>query len=491
MSDNPSGITRRDFIKTTAGGAAGLAFLGAATASGATFSNYLPNGGSRMNVVVVILDSLRRDHVGVYGNQWIKTPNLDALAKDSLRFTQPYPESIPTIPARRAIYTGKRTWPFRGWEPPYGGAHPAGWTWIPEGQTSLTETLADNGYTTALVTDTYHQFEPSMNFHTGFSAFDFIRGQELDRLAPVSAVADREVDRHTVPGNDETAREKVRQHLANNTGREREEDWLAPRLFRRAVDCLEEAGKSEGPFFLIVDSFSPHEPWDPPEPYRSMYGEPRGEREPTVPNYGESDYLEESGLERMRELYAGSVTMTDHWLGMLVDRLDGLGLLDETLLAVVSDGGVALGEHGYTGRVPEALWPELTGSVMYLRHPEGKGAGGTSGYRASLQDLVPTVLGVAGAGQETGGQDLGVVLDGGEPEPARPRATLGFGNYSWTEDGDYALSVRNDGEEPRLYDLRKDPEMNENLASQSPEVVQRMYRDYIVADAGGEPPPVY
>lgn len=73
-----------------------------------------------MNIAVVILDSLRRDHVGVYGNDWVRTPNLDALAKDSLRFTQPYPESIPTLCARRAIYTGTRTWPFRGWELPRG-----------------------------------------------------------------------------------------------------------------------------------------------------------------------------------------------------------------------------------------------------------------------------------------------------------------------------------------------------------------------------------
>ena len=68
-----------------------------------------------MNVVVVIIDTLRKDQVGAYGNNWIKTPNLDALSKESLRFTQAYPESIPSIPARRAIHTGLRTWPFRGW----------------------------------------------------------------------------------------------------------------------------------------------------------------------------------------------------------------------------------------------------------------------------------------------------------------------------------------------------------------------------------------
>jgi len=66
-----------------------------------------------VNVILVILDSLRKDHIGVYGNDRIQTPNLDALAKESLRFTRPYPESLPTLCARRAIHTGMRTWPFR------------------------------------------------------------------------------------------------------------------------------------------------------------------------------------------------------------------------------------------------------------------------------------------------------------------------------------------------------------------------------------------
>jgi hypothetical protein len=121
-------VTRRQFLKIAAAGTAGVAALGTSAVLGSRYEEYLPKGGSKVNVVVVIVDSLRRDHVGAYGNGWIKTPNLDALAKESLLFTRPYPESIPTIPARRAIHTGVRTWPFRDWHPvsddgfkPYGG----------------------------------------------------------------------------------------------------------------------------------------------------------------------------------------------------------------------------------------------------------------------------------------------------------------------------------------------------------------------------------
>ena len=176
-----STVTRREFLKIAGAGTAGAVLFGTSAAVGSRYESYLPKGGPKMNVVVVNLDSLRRDHVGVYGNDWIKTPNLDALAKESLRFTRPYPESIPTICARRSIYTGIRTWPFRNWMPQKGETFfPAGWQRMPEVQVSLTEILAENGYDTALITDTYHQFKPSMNFHRGYNIFNFIRGQERE-----------------------------------------------------------------------------------------------------------------------------------------------------------------------------------------------------------------------------------------------------------------------------------------------------------------------
>jgi arylsulfatase A-like enzyme len=94
---------------------------------------------------------------GAYGNKWIKTPNLDALAKESLLFTRPYPESIPTIPARRAIHTGVRTWPFRNWHPVSDdGFKPYGWAPVPEDQVVLAEVLSAEGVNTNIVTDTLH-----------------------------------------------------------------------------------------------------------------------------------------------------------------------------------------------------------------------------------------------------------------------------------------------------------------------------------------------
>ena len=495
QSSSRRGVTRRDFLKAAGAGGAGLALVGSSVAASGGSDSYLPRGGSRMNVVAVCLDSLRKDHVGAYGNDWIQTPNLDALANDSMRFTRAYPESIPTICARRAVFTGLRTWPFRNWAPQKGESFfPAGWQRIPEDQVSVAETLVESGYTSALITDTQHMFKASMNFQRGFDVFDYIRGQERDHWRSPLTVPDSEVDRYTVGGNDESMRDKVRQYLANVAGRDGEEDYFAPKVFSRSMDYLDLVSQNGGePFFLVVDSFDPHEPWDPPQSYIDLYGGGYSGGEPIVPNYGTSDYLTGRELERMRNLYAAEVTMTDKWFGDFMQKMEDLNLLENTLMFVFSDHGVSLGEHGYTGKVDEALWPEITDIPFFVRHPEGKGAGETSDFYASIHDIAPTILATMDVAQPQpmDGQDLTPILEGQAPREERPHFTLGYDEYSWARDEDYALSVRNDGSEARLYDLREDPDMDSNIAGENPDIVRRMYDDYIVADAGGEPPPIY
>jgi arylsulfatase A-like enzyme len=257
------------------------------------------------------------------------------------------------------------------------------------------------------------------------------------------------------------------------------------------MELLEGASRRE-PFFLVVDCYDPHEPWDPPERYTRLY-DPDGYegREPFTTVYGRDDYLTERQLQRMKALYAGEVTMTDHWLGNFLERAHELGVMENTLLVLLSDHGHALGEHGYTGKPHNALWPELTDIVFMIRHPEGKGAGKTSDFYASTHDVASTILGFLGIDppQPMDGQDLSVLLDGGEPEP-RPHFTLGYSNFTWARDESHAMFVRNDGVGARLYDLRTDPGMNRNVAKNYPGVVKRMMDGYLLKDAGG-PLPLY
>ena len=482
-----STLTRRDFLKVAGTGAAGAALLGTSALSSSCGSQL----GRETNVVLIILDTLRKDHVGAYGNSWIKTPNLDALARESLRFTRAYPESLPTICARRAIHTGMRAWPFRDWHQ-YKGVDVGLWGWqpIPEDQTTLSEILKANGYETLFVTDNLQQYDASMNFQRGFDAFDFIRGQTTDPYRPLWTYPPENV-RRTLVRYDSLGPGSLPyffQYFANTAYRKSEEDWFAPQVFTRASEFLE-ATKEGQPFFLVVDGYDPHPPWDPPEKYVSLYDDGYDGLEPYTPAEGHIDRFTERQLERMRNLYAAETTMADRWLGKFLDKMDELGLFENTLLVFISDHGFAHGEHGIVGKPPSALWPEVTDIAFFIRHPGGAKAGETSDHYASTHDVAPSILGFLGIEPPApmDGQDLSVLLEDGEPDP-RPHFTLGYHSFVRAQDDRYAMFSRYDGSAAKLYDLREDPEMRKDIAGERPAVVRSMFDDYVLKDAGGPLP---
>lgn len=437
-----------------------------------------------MNVVLVVLDTLRKDYVGAYGNNWVKTPTLDEVAARGTRFARVVPESLPTIPVRRALHTGMRTFPFRDLEQQKGDTVGLlGWQRIPERQTTLAEILRQAGYTTALVSDTPHLYGPSMNFQRGFDSFRWIRGQHGDSYRPRGAADGDRLDTYlTEPLRGSRWLPALVQYVANTDGRSREDDWLAPKVFTEAMALLEDASALE-PFFLMVDSFDPHEPWDPPPGYVEMYDEPTIDgREPVTPFYGDSKYLEESQLERMKTLYAAEVTMVDAWLGRFLDRMDGLGLLESTLLIVVSDHGILLGEHGITGKPTFALWPEVVDVPLLISHPDH--AAGVHEPYVSTHDLVPTILGALGL-------DLPEWMDGRDlmPYVADPSPTIesdGFATsafHDWVlvrTDG-YELQARDDLSEVRIYDILEDPEREHPLDDR--QTAEKLY-DLLIAEVG-------
>lgn len=437
-----------------------------------------------MNVILVILDTLRKDYVGAYGNQWVSTPTLDEIATNGVRFAGAVPESLPTIPVRRALHTGIRTFPFRDWIPQKGdtvGLY--GWQRIPEDQTTLAELLEQAGYTTALVADTPHLYGPSMNFHRGFSTFRWIRGQHGDSYRPAGAADERRLAGYlTEPLRGSRWLPALVQYVANTNDRSRVDDWLAPQVFREASRVLGDIANL-GPFFLVIDSFDPHEPWDPPVEYVEIYDDPTTDGpEPITPFYGSSKYLEESQLERMRKLYAAEVTMVDSWLGRFLDQVDSLGLLDSTLVVVVSDHGILLGEHGITGKPINALWPEVVDVPLLVSHPEHR-SGGEHHGDVSTHDIVPTILGALDMAIPpwVHGSDL-------MPHVARPGAsndesftTTAFHDWVMVRTDHHELQAREDLSRIRLYDLANDPGRTHPLDDRP--TAEKLY-DMLVQEVG-------
>jgi arylsulfatase A-like enzyme len=491
QDDERGGLSRRELLGAAGLGAAGVA--GLAGAGGWEAISGALAASERRNVVLIVIDSLRADHLRSYGARGMRTPNLDELARGSMRFTRVFPEAMPTMPARRAIMSGRRAYPFRGWRPWEGMAGRPGWQPIKPGSETFITALRRAGWWTSYVTD-----NPFLGYTRNLEAFRrsphrFVRidGQRGYRR-PRSSVPRSAALRRLPPGplrRDERIA-SIQQYLANNGRGRNEVEQAASRVFRSAAKLLPTA-KRQKRFLMVVDSFDPHEPWTPPRHYLDMYGDPEydGYEIADVGYTQASNYLTKGQIARLQTTYKACVTMTDRWLGTFLDRLWKLGLDDSTAIVLVSDHGVFLGERDWTGKGPGKLYPELIHVPLLVREPGGAGAGQASDWFASTHDIAPTLTSLAGVRRPATfeGADLSPLLGGAAPDEDRPYAAGGYGNSSYVRDGRWAYQVQNDGRSERLYDLRADPGERVDVSERRPRIVAEMRRR-VRATAGGRPP---
>ena len=448
-----------------------------------------------MNIILIIVDTLRKDHVGAYGNEWIKTPHLDAFAAESVLFTRAYPESLPTLPVRRAMHTGLRTFPYRGhhdFKGDFSGA--PGWGPIPESQDTISEMLGAEGYRSALITDCYHQFKPSKNFHRGFNEWIWIRGQEADPYRSGPMVSDAEIAGHMIepPEDNPGLAGFLRIYLRNNGHRHSEQDYYPARLFNEASRWVWD-NQDADKIFMVVDSFDPHEPWDPPVYYRRMYSQDEGAVDVIQSLYGpHKGRWSARELERIQANYAGEVTLFDRWFGEFMETLRTTGLMENSAVAVISDHGHNLGrDPGDKGLVSKQGHPMTHGVadlVMMLRHPDGQAAGTTYDGLVYNLDLTATLLSLADIKPwgPLDGIDLWpkvLAKDGS----AREHLSVGWGPLITviTEKWWYNANIWGEGE--LLYDANGDPDLEHSVAEENPKVCAEML-DLAVQDAGGSIP---
>jgi arylsulfatase A-like enzyme len=179
----------------------------------------------------------------------------------------------------------------------------------------------------------------------------------------------------------------------------------------------------------------------------------------------------------------------DVWLGRFLDRLANLGLAENTLLVLVSDHGVLLGERGWVGKRYTEMHEELTHVPMVMRHPAGRGRGRSSNYYASTHDIGPTVLSVLGVDEPRGmnGADLSPLFNGRAPRRKRNYRTSSYNTYVSASDGRWLLIAGNRREELRLYDRKRDRYERRNIARRHPKKVRELWSK-ILHDAGGRLP---
>jgi arylsulfatase A-like enzyme len=450
-----------------------------------------------LNVVLFVSDTFRRDNLTVHGGTEIHTPYLDRFAQMAQVFERAYCGSFPTVPARTDLFTGKWTFPHRDWSR------------LPREETVLAELLSHAGYTTMMIVDTPHLLNYGYHFDRGFTAFEWIRGQENDRWRTDPIEVEYSFDIRKCRLGERT----LRQYLRNVADRRSEEDYFPARTVNAAMRWLER-NATQKPFFLYIDTFDPHEPWDPPRHYTDLY-DPNYEGEEVIyPHYWYwREFMTEAELNHCRALYRGEVTMVDYWFGRLIARLESLNLLEDTVVIFTADHGFYFGEHGIIGK---ALFEERDGKHIFHRSPiydevariplliyvpHAKPA-----YHEAFTgfvDLMPTILELAGVEipSEVQGRSL-LPLIRGEPVAWRdffvtswaivhqPGETLSRAvdgtervvlspRPSTIHEREWTLLYSVAGDEVELYHTATDPAQAHNVAQRYPDVARNLHAKFL------------
>jgi len=320
------------------------------------------------NMIVVLLDSLNRHMVGAYGGTEFETPNLDRFAARSARFTTHVTGSLPCMPARHDILCGALDFL---WKP---------WGSIEVWEESITAAIRRAGVTTMLASDHPHLFETGgENYHTDFHGWDYLRGHEGDAwrtFADPTAVGTPLLppavdggwfmrDRLGIVGNTFGSR----QYDTARSWTRTEDDFPGPKTMAAASDWLKHANQAHERWFLFIDEFDPHEPFDTPDPWASMYDDEPWEGErliwpPYVVGAETKGTLSSSQARNVRANYGAKLSMIDHHFGKLLDTVDEQNLWDDTVIIVCTDHGHYLGEKRTVGHGEQAVEADIWGKPL-------------------------------------------------------------------------------------------------------------------------------
>ena len=401
-----------------------------------------PRGASGPpGLLLISLDTTRSDHLSVYGYPRDTSPELDALARQGVRFAAAYSASASTGPSHATLFTSLH--PLRH------GVLKNGLPLADERET-LAERLRAHGFQTAAVVGSF-VLDAKFGFAQGFDLYD-------DDFAPEEAtVTVSEWEGHEVPGSF---------------------DRRGDHTTRRALRWLREARDPARPFFLFVHYFDPHLSYAPPEPFATRF-------EAELPAAA-------SRLDRLIARYDGEIAFVDHAVGELLEGLEALGLAGTTLVIVSGDHGEGLMQHGMLGHGVH-LYEEAVRVPLLLRWPGRLPRRRTISEPVATVDIAPTALELLGLGPQSGleGESLAPAargeghLDGERPIHLfrRPYQSawvadlgrlyvngtlLGIRQGRWKYIEGDAVKTR------ELYDLEADRPERRNLVAAHPDKVREL-----------------
>ncbi|MEV0974650.1 sulfatase-like hydrolase/transferase [Microtetraspora glauca] len=327
-----------------------------------------------MRSIMVMFDSLNRRFLPPYGASWTHAPNFRRLAERTATFDTCYGGSMPCMPARREMHTGRYNFLHRAWGPlePFDDSAP--------------EMLKREGVYTHLVTDHQHYWgDGGATYHPRFNTFEFFRGQEGDEWK--GHVADPVVPDTVAYATNADLR---RQDWINRRYMAEEADHPQTLTFDAGLHFMR-TNHAEDRWFLQIETFDPHEPFFSYEDYRKLYPD-----DYDGPHFDWPDYKQvtetPAQVEHLRNRYAALLSMCDRSLGRVLDLMDELAMWDDTMLIVCTDHGLLLGEHDWWGKNAPPFYDETIHLPLFVWDPRSRVAGERRGSLVQTIDLAPTLL---------------------------------------------------------------------------------------------------
>ena len=320
-----------------------------------------------MKVICLLCDSLNRHFLNIYGNKAAHTPHLDWLARKAYVFDRHFSGSLPTMPTRRELWTGRYEFLWRPW----GALEP----WDRE----IAAILRENGVLTMLITDSYHLFEGgSSNYHFNFEGWEFFRGFENDPWV-------------TEPTPMPEHKGQMVERYARNMRRMVHEADLPLAKTLRCVEQWLQKNHTHDSFFLMIDEFAPHEPFHTPEYYAKKY-DPAYRGPPFFwPNYGKDLYNKDE-LRHLRATYMAHVELLDKYIGRVFETMTDLDMWKDTAFILMTDHGHYFGEHGWTGKPHCPVYNTLAHIPFMVYVPGYEGNGTRIDTLTANVDVFPTIL---------------------------------------------------------------------------------------------------
>lgn len=326
-----------------------------------------------MRAIMVMFDSLNRHMLPPYGSAWTHAPNFARLARRAVAFDNCYAGSMPCMPARREMHTGRHNFLHRSWGP------------LEPFDDSMPELLKQNGVHTHLASDHPHYWEDGgATYHGRYSTWEFFRGQEGDPWK--GQVADPEM-----PEDLKQMRFGIyRQDWVNRQHMATEDRHPQTLTFDAGLEFIA-TNRDADRWFVQIETFDPHEPFFSHKQYKDLYP-----HDYDGPHFDWPDYKrvvetpEQVGHARYE--YAALLSMCDHSLGRVLDAMDEHDLWDDTLLIVCTDHGLLLGERGWWGKSVQPWYNELVHLPLFLWDPRVKAGGERRDALVQTIDLAPTLL---------------------------------------------------------------------------------------------------